>query len=382
MNMMIRRDELLRRIQAAFERSRVVTILGPRQCGKTTLAREFASPLQATYFDLEDPKDAAGLANPMLALGSLTGLAVIDEAQRNPGLFPVLRVLADRVPLPAKFLLLGSASPNLVRGISESLAGRIAFVDMSGFTLSEAGEQNWRTLWIRGGFPLSYLAESDADSLAWRRDFLRTFLERDFALLGLGATPSSLGRLWLMLAHHHGQILNASELGRSLGESYKTVQRHLDLLSGSYMIRLLPPWFENLGKRLVRSPKVYVRDSGLFHALLELPAYSALQGHPKLGASWEGFALEQVLRITGDQNAYFWATQAGAELDLLLFWQGRRIGIEFKYADAPVMTKSLRIAHEDLKLDRAWVVYPGDRHYALETWADALPLPKLFKELR
>jgi len=343
-----------------------VALLGPRQCGKTTLARQVAAGAGARIFDLENPDDDAALENPMLALESLRGLVVLDEVQRRPELFPVLRVLMDRESAPAKFLLLGSASPFLVRSVTESLAGRVAFIDLQGFSLDEVGVADLSRLWTRGGFPRSFLAEDENSSHGWRRDFIRTFIEKDFSTLGLGATPSSLGRLWQMAAHYHGQTLNASEIGRALGESYKTVQRHLELLEGAFMIRLLRPWFENIGKRLVKSPKLYVRDSGLFHALLGIGNHESLLGHPKIGASWEGFALEQILARLPKMDAWFWGTQGGAELDLLIQSNGKRIGFEFRVADAPKMTKSLSVAQNDLGLHNLLVVKPRGHGYPLE----------------
>ena len=343
-----------------------VALLGPRQCGKTTLARQIADNLGGKVFDLENPEDAAALENPMLALEPLRGLVVLDEVQRKPELFPILRVLMDRVKSPANFLLLGSASPFLVHAVTESLAGRVSLIDLQGFLVEEVGTEDIAKLWIRGGFPRSLLAENENLSHGWRRDFIRTFIEKDFVTLGLGATPSSLGRLWQMVAHYHGQELNASEIGRALGESYKTVQRHLELLEGAFMIRMLRPWYENLGKRLIKSPKLYVRDSGLFHSLLGIGTYDGLLGHPKIGASWEGFALEQVLAKLPKTDAWFWGTQGGAELDLFVQAGGRRIGFEFKVSDAPRMTKSLSIVHCDLALDELLLVKPLGRGYPLE----------------
>jgi predicted AAA+ superfamily ATPase len=374
---MIERPEIKNSILKGLEQSPGVALLGPRQCGKTTLAREVAQQYGGRIFDLENPEDAAALENPMLALGSLRGLVVLDEIQRKPELFPVLRVLMDRPGSPAKFLLLGSASPFLVKGVTESLAGRIVFVDLQGFSLDEVGDSHQFKLWGRGGFPRSYLPEEESESYRWRRDFIRTFVEKDFPLLGLGSTPSSLGRLWQMVAHYHGQSLNASEMGRSLGESYKTVQRHLEMLEGAFMIRLLRPWFENLGKRLVRSPKLYVRDSGLLHALLGIERYDALLGHPKLGASWEGFALEQVLIRFPGADAWYWATQGGAELDLMLMRGGKRWGFEFKCTDAPSSSKSMHSAIESLGLEHLWVIYPGEREYPVTEHITVLPLRQL-----
>lgn len=371
---MIERSEVVSSVLKGLENAPGVALLGPRQCGKTTLAREVAQQRGAKIFDLEDPADAAALENPMLALQSLRGLVVLDEVQRKPELFPILRVLMDRTDGPAKFLLLGSASPFLVRGVTESLAGRILFIDLQGFSLNEAGVAHQATLWQRGGFPRSFLSENEAASYDWRRDFIRTFVEKDFAALGLGATPSSLGRLWQMVAHYHGQALNSSEMGRSLGESYKTIQRHLEMLEGAFMIRLLRPWFENMGKRLVRSPKVYVRDSGLLHALLGIGDQDALLGNPKLGASWEGFAVEQILMKFPRSDAWYWGTQGGAELDLLLMHGGRRWGFEFKCTDAPTSSKSMHSAIESLGLEHLWVVYPGERGYPLADRITVMPL--------
>ncbi|MDD2765386.1 MAG: ATP-binding protein [Opitutaceae bacterium] len=373
----LQRAELLTRIGDRFRANPVVLLLGPRQCGKTTLARQFAAERAAEYFDLEAPVDASRLNQPLTALEPLRGWVVIDEAQLQPELFAILRVLADRRPLPARFLLLGSASPDLVTGVSESLAGRVALVPMGGFDLSEVGGQALRPLWWRGGFPRSFLAESDAESRRWRADFIQTFLERDLRRFGVQVAPSALRRFWNMVAHHHGQIWNASEIGRSLGEAHTTVKRHLDILCGAFVMRQLPPWFENIGKRQVKSPKVYLRDSGLLHELLGLPSFAALEAHPKLGASWEGFALEEVLRITGDREAYFWNTQGGAELDLLVFANGRRYGFEFKYADAPAVSKSLHMARQDLKLQHAFVVHPGGKSYPLNEWAEAVAIGDL-----
>lgn len=374
---MIERPKIQNSILKGLEQSPGVALLGPRQCGKTTLAREIASQQGGRIFDLENPEDAAALENPMLALGSLRGLVVLDEIQRKPELFPVLRVLMDRPGSPAKFLLLGSASPFLVKGVTESLAGRIVFVDLQGFSLDEVGESHQIKLWGRGGFPRSYLPEEEFESYRWRRDFIRTFVEKDFPLLGLGTTPSSLGRLWQMVAHYHGQSLNASEMGRSLGESYKTIQRHLEMLEGAFMIRLLRPWFENMGKRLVRSPKLYVRDSGLLHALLGIERYDALLGHPKLGASWEGFALERVLMRFPSADAWYWATQGGTELDLMIMRGGKRWGFEFKCTDAPSSSKSMHSAIESLGLEHLWVIYPGEREYPLTEHITVLPLRQL-----
>lgn len=358
----------------------VVALPGPRQVGKTTLARLFAVSLEGMpvhWFDLESPVDLARLSNPELALSPLRGLVILDEIQRMPELFPVLRVLADRPETPARFLILGSASLELVKGARESLAGRLSFVDVTGFTLEETGEEHLRQRWWRGGFPRAYLARNDRAASQWQEDFFRTFLEQDIPQLGIRVPATTLRRLWTMLAHYHGQIWNASELARALGSSEPTARRYLDILVGTYMVRQLPPWFENLKKRQVKAPKIYIRDSGVCHALLGLESMEALESHPKLGASWEGFALEQILAVTGDSNAYFWATHSGAELDLLVVHRGRRVGFEFKYSENPSTTKSMQIALADLGLDHLYVVYPGQHRIPLTESITASPLPDL-----
>lgn len=374
---MILRAALRARVLAALGRSPVAAILGPRQCGKTTLAREVAEGRKCETFDLEDQADRDRLANPRLALEGASGLVVIDEVQRRPELFEVLRVLVDRPGRRARFLLLGSASPDLVRGVSESLAGRIAFVDMGGFDLGEVGAERHRKLWIRGAFPRSFLATSEERSLAWREEFVRTFLERDLSQLGIGVSAEALGRFWNMVAHFHGGIWNAADFARSLGTSEPTARRYLDVLTGTFLVRQLRPWHENIGKRQVKAPKVYLRDSGLLHALLGLKTIRDLTRHPKLGASWEGFALEQVLSAAGPADAWFWGTHAGAELDLLLMKRGRRWGFEMKCADVPQVTRSMRIAMQDLRLDRLWVVHPGAKSYPLDRGIEALGISDL-----
>jgi predicted AAA+ superfamily ATPase len=321
------------------------------------------------------------LAHPELALGPLSGLVVIDEIQRQPDLFTALRPLADRRPLRARFLILGSASPELMRQASESLAGRVGFVDLTPFDLQEVGNAKWRRLWLRGGFPRAFLARNEALSFSWRQDFIRTFLERDVPQLGFRIPTESLRRFWLMVAHYHAQIWNGAELARSLGVSEHTVRGYLDLLTGTFLVRKLSPWFENLGKRQYKAPKTYIRDSGLLHTLLSVSSHQELEGHPKYGASWEGFALEQVLSITGASQAFCWGTHAGAELDLLLFLHGRRYGIEFKMSAAPDMTRSLHIALDDLTLERAWIVYPGKEIYPVHEKVDAIPLDRLLQAL-
>ncbi|MBI5201023.1 MAG: ATP-binding protein [Elusimicrobia bacterium] len=374
---MIQRRDLLGVVRAALKHNPVVAILGPRQCGKTTLAGELARGNTAERFDLENPVDLARLANPMTALERLRGLVVVDEAQRLPSLFPVLRVLADRPKTPARFLLLGSAAPEIVRGVSESLAGRIATIEVGGFDLREVGPKALPKLWSRGGLPRSFLASSEPVSLAWRQDFIGTFLERDIPQLGITIPAAALRRFWTMLAHFHGQIWNGAELARSLGTSEPTARRYLDLLTGAFVVRQLQPWHENIGKRQVKAPKVYVRDSGLLHALLSVGSLRELEAHPKYGASWEGFALEQAIGAAGAWQTYFWATHAGAELDLLLLKKGKRFGFEFKAAEAPTATKSMHVALADLKLERLYVVYPGARAYPMDKKIEALPLAEI-----
>ncbi len=374
---MLPRPHALARVDGAFQVHPVAALLGPRQCGKTTLARMIAAGEPCEFFDLEDPVDARRLSAPMTALERLSGLVIIDEIQRRPELFELLRVLVDRPGNSARFLVLGSASPHLVKGVSESLAGRIGFVDLSGFDLRETGAEHQDSLWSRGGFPRSFLAEDDQASLTWRADFLRTFLERDIPQLGITIPAETLRRFWTMIAHYHGQVWNAATLARSLGASENTARGYLDILAGAFMVRVLPPWFENIGKRQVKSPKVFLRDTGILHALLQIRSLAELQGHPKLGASWEGFALEQVVSLLDTRDAYFWATHGGAELDLLLVLGGKRYGFEFKYADAPGRTRSMLIAREDLGLERLWVVYPGGREYDLGDGMSVIPLASI-----
>ena len=356
---------------------RVVALLGPRQCGKTTLARQIVPASSLSYFDLEEPESLARLDEPMTALGGLRGVVVIDEVQRRPELFPILRVLADRQPLPARFLVLGSASRDLIRQSSESLAGRIETIILGGLSLGEVGEDAVFRHWLRGGYPLSFLARTLEDSYSWRRLFIQTFLERDLPQLGVTVPAVALLRFWTMLAHYHGQTWNAAEPARSLGVSEPTVRRYLDLLTGLFMVRQLRPWHENLAKRQVKAPKVYLRDSGLLHHLLGIQTQKNLMSHPKSGASWEGYAVEEVLKAHRPDQAYFWATHQGAEIDLLLFKRGRRIGVECKRADAPTLTPSMRIALADLKLDELHVVYPGEQRYSLTEQVEVVPLAQL-----
>jgi uncharacterized protein len=361
---MFERSGLHTAVHAALARSPAVAVVGPRQVGKTTLAREVwaaTSSGSANWFDLEDPQVQAQLANPMVALQGLRGLVVIDEVQHAPELFKVLRVLIDRPNNPANFLLLGSASPALLRQSTESLAGRIEVIEAAGFTLTEVGRESVDALWWRGGFPRSFTARSDHNSRLWRRSFIRTVVERDLPQLGMNAPAPAIQRFWTMLAHFHGQTWNAADPARSLGVNESTVRRYLDWLTQAHFVRQLQPWFVNTGKRQVKAPKIYLRDTGLLHELLGIASPAALLGHPRCGASWEGFALDQVLRIAEPDEAYFWATHAGAELDLLMFKDGRRVGVEVKRADAPTLTPSMRVASKELELDALYVVYPGSR---------------------
>jgi hypothetical protein len=371
---MIDRPSYLKQLAMAMRRSPVTALLGPRQCGKTTLARMFGQGRTATYFDLESQPDLQRLQNPELMLGSLKGTVILDEIQVMPGLFNVLRVLSDRPHNPARFLLLGSASPGIIKSVSETLAGRVEFVKLSPFDLGETGADSWERLWWRGGFPRSFLSESEEDSLAWQESFIRTFLERDIPQLGITIPAAAMRRFWTMLAHYHGQTWNASNLARSMGLSDKTVRSYLDILTGTFMIRQLQPWHENIGKRQVKAPKIYLRDSGLLHSLLSLTNLHGLFGHPQVGASWEGFAVEQVLSAVRPSEAYFWATHGAAEIDLLFSHRGRRYGFEAKFTEAPGLTKSMQIGIEALKLNHLWVIYPGQHIYPMDKKITALPI--------
>ena len=369
---MILRDRLLNHLRSALRRSPAVSLLGPRQSGKTTLARTLLTSDSENYFDLERPTSLRRLEDPETSLGELRGLVVIDEVQRRPDLFPILRVLIDRPRSPARFLLLGSASPALLRQSSESLAGRIEVIETTGFSVEEVGQDHSARLWLRGGFPRSFVATSEPRSFTWREEFIRTFLEQDLPQLGIRIPSPQLNRFWTMLAHYHGQIWNAAEPSKSLGLSQPTVRSYLDLMTSAYMIRQLQPWHENLSKRQVKAPKIYVRDSGLLHALLGLRTRRDLLTHPKLGASWEGFGIEQLLRAMEPDQAYFWATHQGAELDLLLLRGSRRVGVEIKRGDAPSLTPSMRIALDDLRLNKLWVIYPGQQRYNLNEKVTAI----------
>jgi len=374
---MIERPSFFTEIQAALQRSRVVALIGVRQSGKTTLAQMFVPPDSVNYFDLEDPVSLTRLEEPMTALRDLTGLVVIDEIQRRPDLFPILRVLVDRRPLQAKFLILGSASPDLVREASESLAGHLETISVSGFSLAEVGEESLNGHWLRGGFPLSYLAASGANSQIWRKNFIQTFLERDLPQWGIQIPAATLMRFLTMLAHYHGQTWNAAEASRSFGVSDMTVRRYLNILEGVFMIRVLQPWYANIHKRQVKSPKIFFRDSGLLHTLLGIHSELDLYTHPKIGASWEGYAIEEIIKAVRPDEAYFWGTHNGAELDLLLLKDGKRLGVECKRKDAPRLTPSMKIAMEDLGLDRLIVFYPGEKAYPLAEWIEVMPITRL-----
>lgn len=371
---MIGRPSLIAHIQAALKRSRVIALIGPRQSGKTTLAQAFVSPVSVNYFDLEDPVSHLRLEEPMTALRPLQGLVVIDEIQRRPDLFPLLRVLADRQPLPAQFLILGSASPTLIRDASESLAGRLEIIQVGGFSLAEVGAEALPSHWLRGGFPLSYLAASEPDSIIWRKNFIQTFLERDLPQWGIQVPAATLLRFWRMLAHYHGQTWNGAEAARSFGVSEMTIRRYLDILEGVFMIRRLQPWHANLQKRQVKSPKIYFRDAGLLHYLLGILTSFDLEVHPKIGASWEGYAIEETIKAFAPDEAYSWGTHNGAELDLFLIKDGQHIGVECKRMDAPRITPSMRTALNDLQLDRLIVFYPGEKAYPLASRIQIAPL--------
>ena len=383
----IPRPRLLDRTLQYIEEAPVTVLLGARQTGKTTLSQMVARAviknrgMNVHTFDLERAASRAALSTtPEITLEGLKGLIIIDEIQRIPQLFETLRPLADRPETPARFLVLGSASPGLVRGVSESLAGRSLFIAVPGFSLEEVGVNAQDRLWARGQFPRSWLSESEAASNRWREAFIATFLERDIPQLGIRVPSESLRRFWTMLAHYHGQVWNASELARSIGASSKTALHYRDILAGGYVLRVLPPWFENLKKRQLKSPKIYIRDSGILHALLRIPDMDSLRSHPRYGASWEGFALEQILTLFGDENAYFWGTQQGAELDLLLFVGKERWGFEFKCSDAPSMTKSIHVALQDLGLERVFIVYPGKQRYRIHEKVEVIPLTECFHQ--
>ena len=382
---MIKREAYLRSVRTALSRSKITAILGPRQCGKTTLAMEVQENLQSSLLDLELPSDRAKLQNPELFLSQVPGLIIIDEIQMMPELFGVLRVLADRWAGNGRFLILGSASPDLISHASQSLAGRVEFIDLQGFDITEipvgTSELPWRDLWVRGGFPLSYLAPDPAASFAWRSGFIRTFLERDIPQLGIKVPAETMRRFWTMLAHVHGQVLNSSQLGKAMGLSHNTIRSYIDMLSSTYMLRILPPWYENLKKRQVRSPKIYFTDTGILNHLLQLRNLDELLSHPAAGASWEGFVIEQILRTNPGIIPYFWSTHSGAELDLFFIHEGKRIGIECKLSESPKPTRSMYSALEDLSLDRLYILYPGKEQYPVHERIEVISLQGMIEKL-
>ncbi len=378
---MLERPAYWSRILKALGRSKITALLGPRQCGKTTLARGIAEKLDAHFLDLESPSDRTKLQNPELYLRRIPGLIIIDEIQGMAELFPVLRVLADESPENGRFLILGSASPDISRNTSESLAGRVEFVDLHGFDVSETGEEQLNRLWLRGGFPLSYLAKNEEDSVAWRDGFIRTFLQRDIPQFGITIPGETLRRFWTMLAHSNGQLLNSSRLAGSMGMSDKTIRSYVDILSATYMVLPLQPWYENVKKRQVKSPKIYLRDTGLLHSLLGINSIETLLGHPQSGTSWESLVIEQILRRSPAQDFYFWSTYSGAEVDLFTSLRGNRIGIEVKFTETPKTTRSMHSALNELALTKLYVVYPGADRYPLHDRIEACPLPDLLSDI-
>ena len=382
---MIPREAHLKAAERLLRDNPVAALLGARQVGKTTLARLLAQRRRGPthFFDLESTADVARLADPLLALSPLKGLVVLDEVQRRPELFPSLRVLADRRPRPARFLVLGSASPDLLRQTSESLAGRIAYHELPGLSLEETGSENIDQLWLRGGFPRSFTARSHAESYRWRQDFVRTFLERDLSQLGIGIPGATLERFWSMIAHYHAQVWNGSELARAFGVSHHTVRRYLDVLEATFMVRVLKPWAANLGKRQVKAPKVYVRDSGLLHRLLDVGTRAELERHPKIGASWEGFVIENLIRILGvdDRRCHFWASHSGAEIDLVVPHRGRLRGYEIKRTSAPAVTRSMHSAIRDLDLRSLDVIHAGEDSFPLAKDIRAIAASRLLDDL-
>jgi predicted AAA+ superfamily ATPase len=382
---MIDRSDRTREARALLRRTPIVAVVGARQVGKTTLARSIARSWRGphTTFDLEDPRDVARLTDPMLALESLQGLVVLDEVQHRPELFPVLRVLADRRPIRARFLVLGSASPELLRQSAESLAGRIAYLQLPPLGLTETGARNLNTLWRRGGFPRSFVARSELESATWRRQFIGTFLERDLPSLGFRTAATTMRRFWEMLAHYHGQVLNSSELARAFGVADTTIRHYLETLEATFVVRLLRPFHANIAKRQVKAPKIYIADSGLLHTLLNLDSQRDLEGHPKVGASWEGFLLENVVQTLGvlPDQCFFWATHGGAELDLLVVRGSRRIGFEFKRTTEPSVSPSMRSALTDLELTRLYVVHAGQHSFKLAPKISAIAASRILMDL-
>lgn len=371
---MIERIRLLEELILRISEGPVTALLGPRQCGKTTLARSLVENKPVHRFDLENPNDRAALQSPILVLRDLKGLVVLDEIHRMPELYETLRVLVDDPSCTGKFLILGSSSPHIIRQVSETLAGRISFIDMGGFNLEEIKSSFWKNLWLRGGFPRSFLAGNDSASLRWREDFTRTFLERDIPQLGFRIPQEAMRRFWTMLAHYHGQKWNSAEFARSLGTGEKAASSYLDILCGTFMVRRLQPWHVNMKKRQVRTPKVYIRDSGMLHSLLSIQTYMELFSHIKVGASWEGFALEQILSVSGERKAWFWGTHSGAEVDLLLDPEAVNVGFEFKFSESVRTTRSMRMALEDLNLNHLYIVHPGENSFKINERISALSI--------
>lgn len=381
MNAIIR-TSYIQKIEYGFQVSPIVVLLGPRQCGKTTLSNlyfESQQGIKEYYFDLENPIDLLRLQDPMLALEEMNNLIVIDEIQRIPELFPVLRVLVDQKKPKRRFLILGSASRELIHQSSESLAGRIHYIELTPFSYEEV--DHLERLWIRGGFPLSYLADDEVKSSHWRRDYIKTYLEQDIPNLGINIPALHLRRFWMMLAHYHGKLFNASELGNSLDISHNTAKKYLDILQGTFMVRVLQSWHENISKRQVKSSKIYFRDSGIYHSLLNINNQHELSANPVLGSSWEGFALEEIIRHlkAEPEDCYFWATHNKAELDLLVVKGNQRLGFEIKHTKTPKVTLSMKIALEDLKLEKITVIYAGDKQFKLTPFIECIPLGKFLK---
>ncbi len=373
---MIYRELATERLRRALSDAPVVVLTGPRQAGKSTLAKSIVHPSKSHVFDLEDPRDLNRLGEPTLSLPPLSGTVVIDEAQRSPDLFPILRVLVDEDRTPGRFLVLGSASPDLIGLAAESLAGRVTFVELPGLMVTDVGARELLPLWLRGGLPMSFLA-ADEPSARWRDDYITTFLERDLAGLGFRLQPTAMRRFWTMVAHYHGQTWNGAELSRALGVSQPTIRDYLDALTDALMIRQLQPWFANISKRQVKAPKVYLRDSGLLHRLLGLTTMDELLSHPKVGASWEGFVLEQLLMLLEPREAWFWATHEGAEIDLITTINSQRVAFEVKRTDQPRMTPSIRSALRDLELDHAYVVHAGNERFTIAERVTAVPAADL-----
>lgn len=366
-------------LRAALARSPVVVLSGPRQAGKSSLARHVTETSPQNFFDLEDPRDLARLSDPVLALDGNPELIVIDEAQLRPDLFPILRVLVDADRRPGRFLILGSASPELIGLSAESLAGRVTLVELAGFSVSDVGADNFDKLWLRGGYPPAFLAESDTLAAQWLDDYISTFLARDLSALGFGMSPTTMRRFWAMLAHYHGQTWNGAQLARSIDVSESTVRRYIDALTDALVVRQLPPWFENLKKRQVKTPRVYIRDTGLLHRLLSIDSSHELLQHPKLGASWEGVVTEHIIGMVGAQNASFWSTHSGAEVDLRVDLNGRIVGIEVKRTSAPSVTRSMRSAIDSLELDHLFLVHGGPHRFALASDITAVPAIDVLK---